>query len=405
MNAAQGEPEALRKARLLAPGPVEVPPDVLEAVGRPPLHHRSPAFAELLGRTREGLAALADVPGDDVLVVTGSGTAGFEAAFLAAVPHGAPVVSAHAGKFGARWAELARRYGHPVTETTAPWGACLDPEAVARAVRDTPGVRAVTMAHSETSTGVLHDVREIARAVREVAPEVLVIVDAVTSLGVTELRPRAWDLDVVVSGSQKGVMLPPGLSFAWLSERAWSTEGPKTPSFSLDLRSERERQRNGTTGTTPAVSLIAGLDVALSRLRAVAPETLWATRARRNAAVLAAGLAVGARPFAERPSPAVAALEVPAGLDARDVVAAFARRGVRIGGGQDHIASRVIRPSVLGWADDFDVLGLAGTLEAVLREGGADAPYGAGPAAAARVLDQADGWRDRRGRQGRASAT
>lgn len=375
------------KSRLFAPGPVEVPPEVLEAVARPPEHHRSPAFAALLGRVRSGLATLAAVPGDDVVVVTGSGTAGFEAAFLAAVPAGAPVLAAHAGKFGERWSELARRYGHPVSEVTAPWGAALEPEAIQQALRDQPGIRAVITTHSETSTGTLHDVRAIAAAVREVAPDALVIIDAVTSLGATELRPREWGLDVVVAGSQKGVMLPPGLAFAWLSERAWNGRGQRAPTFAFDLHAERQRQRDGRTGTTPAVSLVAGLGAALPLLLADGLEALWERRTRLNDALLAAGEAAGCEPFAARPSPAVAAMRAPAGLAAPDVLAALAARGVRIAGGQDHVKPFLLRPSLLGWADEFDAVGLAGALETVLREVGVPVPRGAATAAAMAVLE------------------
>lgn len=375
------------KTRLFAPGPVMVPPEVLEAVARPPEHHRSAAFAERLGRVRAGLAELAAVPGQDVVVVTGSGTAGFEAAFLAAVPAGVPVLAAHAGKFGERWAELARRFGHPVTEVSAPWGEVLDPQAIADALRADPGIRVVTTTHSETSTGALHDVRAIATAVRAAAPDALMIVDAVTSLAVTELRPADWDLDVVVSGSQKGVLLPPGLSFAWLSERAWSAAGERTPAYSLDLRRERDSQRDGRTGTTPAVSLIAGLEVALPLLLGDGLTSLWSARARLNEALLAAGEAAGCVRFATRPSPAVAALRVPDGLAAGAVLAGLSDRGLRIAGGQDHVKPFLLRPSLLGWADEFDAVGLAGAMESVLRSLGAPVPYGAATAAALAVLD------------------
>lgn len=377
------------KPRLLAPGPVEVPPDVLEAMARPVVHHRSPEFRSRLLRVREGLARLACVPGDDVTVVTGSGTAGFEAAFLAAVPAGAPVLATHAGKFGERWAGLARRHGHETIEVTAPWGAALAPERVADALRRRPDVRAVTVVHSETSTGALHDVAAIAAAVRAAAPDALVLVDAVSSLAAAELRPRDWGLDAVAAGSQKGVMVPPGLAFAWLSERAWATGEEGRGGTYLDLRDERARQRDGTTGSTPAVSLVAGLEAALPLLLHDGPEALWARRRRLNDALLAAGRAAGLARYAERPSPAVAALRTPPGVSAPDVVAALARRGVRIGGGQDAAKPHLLRPSLLGWADDFDALGLAATLESALREVGADVPRGAAVAAAMETLEAA----------------
>ncbi len=381
------------KTRLAAPGPVEVPPAVLQAMARPPLHHRSDAFATQLVEARSVLADLAAVPGGDVAILSGNGTTAFEAAFLATVPRGARVVAAHAGKFGARWATLARTHGHPVVDVTAPWGAALAPDAIADAVAEAGAsgepVGAVTLVHSETSTGVLHDVAAQAAAVRAVAPHARIVVDAVTSFGVSELRPEAWGLDAVVAGSQKGVLLPPGLGFVWLSDRVRAAPPEPARSVALDVHGELDAQKAGRTRTTPAVGLVAGLAAARPALLAEGVEALWARRARLGAALLAAGEAAGLTAFAERPSPAVAALRVPEGTSAPDVVAAFARRGVRIAGGQDDAKPFLIRPSLLGFADAYDALGLAGTLEAVLREVGLDVPYGAASAAAAEVLEGA----------------
>lgn len=383
---------AVLKPRLLAPGPVEVPPAVLEAIARPVVHHRSGRFKDLFARVRARLAEVAMVPGEEVLVVTGSGTAGFEAALLACVPAGGTVLSLHAGKFGERWAGMARRFGLRVIEVDAPWGQALDPQRVRDALRRYPEVDAVTTTHSETSTGVLHDLQAIATAVREGAPDALLLVDAVTSLAAAELRPAAWGLDAVVSGSQKGLMVPPGLAFAYLSERAWARSdaladgGRLLPGYYLDLRGERPRQAQAQTATTPAVGLVAGLDVALGLLLEEGIETVWARRARLNEAVLAAGEAIGLRRYAERPSPAVAALRTPRGVDAAAVVAAMAETGVRIGSGQDAAKAHLLRPSVLGYADRYDVVVLAAAMEEALRAVGRDGPYGAGPAAALRSL-------------------
>lgn len=376
----------MTKPRLLAPGPVEVPPAVLEAIARPTGHHRAPDFRELLLRVRGRLAELMRVP-DDVLVLTGSGTAAFEAAFLAAVPEGATVVAAHAGKFGERWAELARRFGRRVVDVAAPWGRVLEPQAVADALRAHPDAAALLLVHSETSTGVLHDVEAIAAAAREVAPDVLILVDAVTSLAAVELRPVDWGLDAVVSGSQKGVMMPPGLAFAWLSERAWAQEGTG-PGFYLDLRRERARQRDGQSATTPAVNLVYGLEAALGLLLGEGLERVWARRAALNEAILAAGEAVGLERYAERPSPAVAALRDPA-REAPRILAAAAARGARFGSGQDQAKPELLRPSALGWADRYDAVTVAAVLEDALRDVGRDVPHGAATGAALRSLSEA----------------
>lgn len=367
--------------RLLAPGPVPIPRQVREVMARPALHHRSPAFRASFARARSQLAEVMLVPGDDVLLLGGAGTTAFEAAFLACVPVGATVVAAHAGKFGARWAGLARRYGHPVVDVEAPWGAALAPEAVAAALRAHPQAAALTVVHSETSTGVLHDLRAIAAAARAAAPNALVLVDAVTSLAATELRPRAWDLDAVIAGSQKGLLLPPGLAFAWLSERAWQRApdpAARHPSLTLDLHAERQRQQGASTGVTPPVPLVLALEVASELLLDHGLEPYWALKQRLNAAVLAGLEALGCAPFAARPSPAVAAVWTPEGLEAGALAAALRERGVRVGGGQDAFAASMLRPSVLGHVDAYDALAIVAAFEAALSDVGLPLRAGAG---------------------------
>ncbi len=379
---------AFFKPRLLAPGPVEVPPAVLEALARPVTHHRAPAFRETFLRARERLATVFSVPGDDVLIVTGSGTAGFEAALVSAVPAGDRVLALHAGRFGERWAAMAESLGYQVEHLEAAPGAEFDLSEVAERLDATSQLAAVTLVHSETSTGALHDVRAVAELVRRVRPEALVLVDAVTSLACAELRPLEWGLDAVVSGSQKGVMTPPGLAFVWLSERAWQrSEGAgRAGSYYLDLHRERAKQAGGQTAFTPAVSLVAGLDVALGMLLDEGLENVWRRRAGLNAALLAAGGALGLRQFAARPSPAVAALVVPEGIGARAVLSAARARGATLAGGQGELAGTIIRPSLLGYADRYDAVAAAQLLEDALHDVDADTPKGVAVPAALRAL-------------------
>ena len=376
----------MNRQRLFAPGPVEVPPAVLEAISRPVVHHRTAGFRALFQGVQAKLGRLARIPGDDVLVLAGSGTAAFEAGLLAAVPAGAKVVSVGGGKFGERWAHMARRFGFEVVEVPVPWGHAVDPGQVQAALAEHADVAAVTITHSETSTGVLHDVEAVARVVRSTAPDALILVDAVTSMAVAPVEPVAWGLDGVFFGSQKGLLLPPGLAFAWLSERAWSRDRDLVPSFYLDLRKERGKQARGDTAYTPAVNLIFGLDVALDLLLEEGIEQVWARRDLLNRAVLAAGEAVGMERFAERVSPAVAALRSPAGVAAPDVVAAAAASGARIAGGHDDAKPYLLRPSVLGWFDGYDALALAAILEDASRACGVEVPVGAGVTAAQRII-------------------
>ena len=291
------------KLRLLAPGPVEVPPQVLAATAQPMIHHRTEVFKQLFVEVREKLAQVAQVPGEDVLILAGSGTAGFEAGLLACVPRGRKVIGINAGKFGERWVKLARHYDYEVVEMGLEWGQVAQPDAVRDLLKDHPDTAAVMTSHSETSTGALHGIEAISQVIQEVTPDALFLVDCVTSLGVAELRPKEWRLDGVFSGSQKGLMTPPGLAFAWLSERAWARgeeKGDFTPTFYLDLHKERKSQQKGQTAYTPAVSLVYGLNVALNMLLNEGIENVWARRERMNRAILEAAKVTGCQAYAER---------------------------------------------------------------------------------------------------------
>ncbi len=376
----------MQKQRLYAPGPVEVPQEILEAIARPTIHHRTPAFQELFLRTRKKLAELTGVPNEDVLILAGSGTSAFEAGFLASVPKGTKVLGINAGKFGERWVKLAQTYGHEVIEYKLEWGEVADPEVLRGLLKQHTDVTAVMTTHSETSTGALHDVEALAKVVQEETPNALILVDCVTSLSVSEVKPKAWGLDGVFSGSQKGLMLPPGLGFAWLSERAWS--GTKlNPSFYLDLHKERKAQAKGQTAYTPAVNLIYGLEVALDRLLSEGMSNVWQRRASLNQALLDSAELLGCKPYAKRPSPAVAALYAPEGIVAPAIVKGFAKRGLRIAGGQDHAKPVLFRPSVLGPHDAFDVITVVSCLEAVLKDLGLEFESGVAVKQALKLLE------------------
>ncbi len=364
------------KKRLFAPGPVEVPPQVLQVMAEPMEHHRSKEFQDIFLETREKLATLALVPNEDVLILAATGTAAFEAGLLACVPKGSKVIGINAGKFGERWVKAARVYGYEVVELQLEWGKVATPESVAELLAKHPDVKALTTTHSETSTGALHDVKNIAKLAREQNPDLLILVDCVTSLGVTEVNPQDWGIDGMFSGSQKGLMIPPGLGFAWLSERAWANADNLNPSFYLDLRKERKVQNKGQTAYTAAVSLVKGLNAALTLLLDEGLEQVWQRRQSMNMAILEAAKALGCYPFAKRISPAVAALRAPEGLSAPDIVGGFAERGIRIAGGQDHAKPVLFRPSVMGYADPYDVVVVVAVLEDVLRSLGKEIPYG-----------------------------
>lgn len=339
---------------------------MLAALAEPVRHHRTAEFRAIFREVATGLAEAFMVPGDQVLILPGSGSLGLEAAFLATVPAGAKVVVINGGKFGERWIRIARAHGAEIVELSVEWGRAAQPDDLAALLRGHPDATCVLATHSETSTGVLHDIEALARAARAANPQALFLVDAVTSLASAELRPSEWGLDAVVSGSQKGLLAPPGLAYVWLSGRAWTDRQGLRPGFYLDLRAERAAQAQGDTRTTPATSLVVAQRAALRLLLAEGMAAVWQRRARLTELLLEGAAALGFTDFAERVTPAVAALRVPEGVDARDIVAALEDRGITIAGGQDHLASTVIRPSLLGHADELDAAALVSALGAAL---------------------------------------
>lgn len=378
-------PAALNRPRLLAPGPVETDPRTMLALAAPQIHHRTPEARAVVQEARARLLRLLGAPSWEVLITTSSGTGAFEAALTSLVPEGAGVVAASAGKFGERWGDMAQTLGYKVLRVTKAWGDTLDPHEVAFACVNQ---RALLVTHSETSTGALHDLGAIARAAKAANPGLLIVVDAVTSYAVAELRPEAWGLDVVVSGSQKGVAGPPGLGFVFLSPRAVELLAPGRRAYSFDLCKELSAQRKGESAQTPAINLIASLNASTERLLKVPLETLWAEKARVNAALLAAGLALGCQPFAARPSPAVAALVPPEGVNGKQVANALSSLGARAAAGQAPMADDIFRVSLMGYFDRYDALAAAGLLEDALSGLGVNVTRGAAVNTAWRVLSE-----------------
>ena len=373
----------LNRRRLIAPGPVEVEPRVLLELAQPQMHHRAPEGKAKLLEAREKLARLLGDPYEAV-IVTGSGTAAFEGALVSTVPEGAKVINASAGKFSERWGELAARLGYDVVKVERPWGEMLDADEIAVACR---GAAALTITHSETSTGALHDLGAIAKAARAVNPDLIIIADCVTSYGVAELRPQKWGIDVIVSGSQKGTATPPGLGFVLFSPEIQTRMIAGTRrGFYLDLERELKGQMKGDTPQTPAINLIYALSTALDRPLSVPLEVLWAEQQRKCDALVATGTALGAPSWAARTSPAVAVLRPPAGLGGKQVAARLAEMGQWALPGQAPHEDTVFRISTMGYADRYDALGIAGILEDAFASLGVKFTRGVGVAAAWEAL-------------------
>jgi len=367
---------AVKKRYLMAPGPTPVPPEVLAASAEPVLHHRGPDFRELMLRTLERLRAVCRTEGD-VLLFTASGSAAFESAVVNLLSPGERVLAVSAGAFGERWAALARAYGADVQELRYAWGETPQPDDVRSRLAET-GARVAFVVHSETSTGVVADVQALVEAAH--AEGALVVVDAVSSLGAVPLETDGWGLDVVVSGSQKALMTPPGLSLAAVSEAAWErSRRASLPRFHFDWERMRSSLETGTTPFTPAVTLVAALDVALGLLLEEGLEAAFARHAALGRACREGVKAMGLELFSpdEERSAVVTAVLTPDGVDARELVLALRDRfGITVAGGHGELGSRLFRIGHIGYYDILDVTAVLAAVEALLVERGADVERG-----------------------------
>jgi aspartate aminotransferase-like enzyme len=381
-----------KKRYLFTPGPTPVPPEVLEAMSRPMIHHRSSDFRAIFGRCLDRLAQVYRTEGD-VLVYTASGTGGMESAISNLTRPGDRVVVVSTGHFGERWVEMARKFGCDVDELAYAWGESPAPDDLAERLRELGGAKVVFVTHSETSTGVVADVQGLAAAAKEAGS--LVVVDAVSSLGAVPLETDAWGLDVVISGSQKALMTPPGLATVAVSEQAWQlVEQARLPRFYFDWERTRKAQAKLDSPFTPAVSLVVALDVALGLLLEEGLEAACARHARLGRACRAGIKAMGLELFSpdEERSAVVTAAYMPEGLESTELTLALRdRHGITIASGQGELKEKIFRIGHIGWFDEFDIATALSAVELVLGE--LDAPIERGLAATRALEVYAEGAR------------
>jgi aspartate aminotransferase-like enzyme len=369
-----------RKQYLYTPGPTPVPPQVLAALSEPVVHHRSPDFRPIYERC---LARLREVcrTQNDVLLFTASGTGAFESAAANLVSPGEPQLVISAGNFGERWASLLTAYGADVDHLRYAWGETPEPDDV-RARLQERSAKAVWIVQSETSTGVVADVQAIAAVAKDAGA--LVVVDAVSSLGALPCETDAWGLDVVVSGSQKALMTPPGLGLCAVSAAALAATG-SAPRFYFDWERTRKAQASLDAAFTPAVSLVAALDTALGLLLDEGLDAAFERHVRLGRAARAGAKAMGLELFSpdEDRSAVVTAVRAPEGIDAGDVVKALRDRfGMTLAGGQGELQGKIVRLGHIGWFDVFDIATMLAAIELVLAELGADIERGVAVTAA-----------------------
>ncbi len=378
----------IRKQRLLTPGPTPLYPPALHAMMASDIHHRTEEFRNVY---KSALADLKEVYGTshDVLMFAASGTGAMDASVSNLFCPGDKVIVATAGKFGERWVEIARAYGLDANVLKAEYGDVVTPDRIEAALKAEPATKGVFIQASETSTGAEHDVRTIAGIVKNT--DAIFVVDAITGIGTMPLDIEGWGLDVVIGGSQKAFMIPPGLAFLSVSPKAWKLADTATlPHYYFSLKKEKKSADANDSSWTPATSLILALGEALKYIRKVGMANLI-----ENAQILACGpreacRELGIEVFAKRPGSSVTAVKAPAGMDSKVIVKGFKERfGAIIANGQGSMQGQIFRMAHLGYFDFADMFGIIGGLELILRANGHKVELGKGVAAVQRIYEAA----------------
>lgn len=379
------------KTYLMSPGPTPIPERVLAVMSEPIIHHRAPVFSEIMESVRDGLKYLYQTK-TEVIMHASSGTGAMEAAIANTLSAGDEVICVRGGKFGERWAEISEAYGVKPINIDVTWGQAVDPKAVADALDANKNVKAVMVQASETSTGVGHPIKEIADIVRK-KDDTIFIVDAISALGVIDLPVDDWGLDVVVSGSQKGLMLPPGLAFASVSEKAWEfVKKSNLPKYYFDYAKEKKNLLKNQTAYTPAISLIVGLKEAVNIIKEIGLKKLFARYEQMADATRKAVLGMGLELFApDSPSGSITAIMSPPDIDGQAVVKQLREtHGITIAGGQSELKGKIFRIAHMGYVDRYDIIMTLAALEMTLKNLGHDIELGSGVRVAQELLSDMD---------------
>jgi len=355
----------------MIPGPTPVPEKVLQALGKHPIGHRSKEFQKLVESTTKNLQWLHQTQ-NDVLTITGSGTAAMEAGIINTLSSGDKVICGENGKFGERWVKVAQEFGLEVIKISSEWGTPLNPEEFAKKLEEDKRkeIKAVILTHSETSTGVINDLERISLYIREHGTA-LSIVDCVTSLGACNVPVDEWKLDIVASGSQKGYMIPPGLSFIAVSEKAWeATEKSDLPKFYLNLKSYRKSLLSNSNPYTPAVNLVFALDEALKMMRDEGLQNIFQRHNKHKLALSNAVKSLNLKLFADEKylSPSITAIETEE-IDAEEFRNMIKNKfDILLAGGQDHLKGKIFRVGHLGYINDRDIITIISAISNILLD-------------------------------------
>jgi aspartate aminotransferase-like enzyme len=377
----------MEKKYLFSPGPTMLPPEVSLKMAEPIMHHREPEFEKIFAEIREGLKYLFQTK-NEVLIFTSSGTGAMEGAVSNLLSKKDKAIVVRGGKFGERWGEICKAYGVEFIPIDVEWGKAVDPKKIKELLESDPSVRAIYTQASETSTGVKHPIQAIADLVKRYEDKVIVV-DAITGIGVFNIPTDAWGLDVVISGSQKALMLPPGLSFATLSDKAWKlTEKSTLPKYYFDFKKELKNTKKNQSSYTPAISLFVGLKETLHMIRKEGLEAVFRRHEKLAEATRQAVKALGLELYApDSPSSAVTAVKIPEKIDGEKLKDLFFERfGITVAEGQDRAKGKIIRIAHLGYYERLDMVMVISALEMLLKEMGYPFELGTGVKAAEEIL-------------------
>lgn len=375
----------MRKPRLMTPGPAMVPEDVLLELARPVIHHRSAEAKQVITEVTQSLKTVFQTK-NDVLILTASGTGAMEAAAVNAVPQGGKAIVLSAGYFGARWASVCKAFGIQAISLETEWGRPVEPEQVANALKQHPDAVCVMGTLSETSTGTGHPVEAIGKIVA--GTKALFAVDGISGVGAMECRTDLWNIDILCVGSQKALMLPPGLAFVAVSPKAWAQiDTFDSHSFYFNLKTARKKAKEFDTPFTPAHTLILALRAALKRIEEEGIENVWNRHKTMSDACQAGVQALGLELFSSRPAEGLTAFIVPEGVSESKLRGSLtARFGIATVGGQDKLKGKIVRIGHMGYTDELDVIGTLAALEMTLAEMGFEVEPGRAVTAAQQVL-------------------
>ena len=377
----------LTKERLFTPGPVPLPPQVIKALGQQIIHHRTPEFTQIFLSVREKLQKMLKTD-KDVLIFASSGTGAMEASAINFFKKNDTVLVINAGKFGQRWKEIAEKYELKVIDYEIEWGKTYDKDMLVEIVGKFPEIKGIFVQHSETSTTTLHDINFLAEISKKLE-DCLLVVDGITSVGVYEVYPDEIGIDVLVTGSQKALMLPPGLSVLWYSEKA--KERLKTsniPKYYFDVQKESKKQKDGQTAYTPPINLIIGLNESLNLILDEGLPELAKRHEIMAKATREAMKALGLTLLSESPSNSATGVYTPEGINADEFRKLLLKIGFRVAGGQDHLKGKIFRVAHMGYFDFMDMIQVIAGIEMALDKIGYNIELGAGVKKAQEIFIQ-----------------